>query len=356
MTHLRTILNDMVERKLWPVALLLIVALAAVPVVLGRNGEVADDPATVPSNVTGTPGTDTATQAYVELDTGAPVDRERAGKVRNPFKGPAAKAASTETPSEQVVVPVPSAPSASEATTSGSSGGSTGTTGTTGTTDSTAPTTTPDSSDDSSTKKATYKVSLRFGQTGNEKTIRDIARLSPLPSVTDPFFVFLGVLKDGKTAVFMVSSDAAPTGDGSCKPSAADCQTIHLKADEEEWFDFTNPDGSVVQYRMKLLSVREVEVSSESKARAAYARHSRVGAEILRDAAVHASAASKGAKRYRYLPKRGVLVRAKTRKRAAATATAGALVPGASEAVGLAPRKKQPGVAVWHWDAGKAER
>ena len=65
---------------------------------------------------------------------------------------------------------------------------------------------------------------------------------------------------------------------------------------------------------------------------------------------------SKGAKRYRYLPERGVLVRAKKRKRAAATATAGALVPGASEAVGLAPRKQQPGIAVWHWDAAKAER
>ena len=38
MKQLRDILSDLVERRLWPVALGLVVALVAVPVVLGRGG------------------------------------------------------------------------------------------------------------------------------------------------------------------------------------------------------------------------------------------------------------------------------------------------------------------------------
>ena len=37
-SHVRNLVQDLVERRLWPVALVLAVALAAVPVVLGRGG------------------------------------------------------------------------------------------------------------------------------------------------------------------------------------------------------------------------------------------------------------------------------------------------------------------------------
>jgi hypothetical protein len=357
MPFLRNLAKDLVEKRLWPVAVLLVAALVAVPVLIGRT---SPDPV-APAGVAGTAATadagssDDATRVLVSIDEDAADRRHEGGDVRDPFKAPAAaKAASeTETTDASTVTATEDtstsgATTPADTTTGGAttSGGSTGSTGSTGSS----------SGSGDAKAKSTFHVSLRFGTTGEQKTIRDIARLSPLPSVTNPFFVYLGVLADGKTAVFMVSSDAVPTGDGSCKPSATDCQTIHLKAGDTEWFDFTNPDGSVVQYQMDLVSVRKKKVTSVDAVQAAHARHSRVGAELLRDAAVHAAAASKGARSYRYLPKRGVLVRAKKRKRAATTAVAGALVPGAAEVVALAPRKQQPGIPVWHWDAGKAER
>ena len=91
--------------------------------------------------------------------------------------------------------------------------------------------------------RPTYVVDLRFGQADSMKTLRDVARLTPLPSASSPFFVFLGVKEDGKTLVFLVSSDAKATGDGKCKPSTNDCETIELKAGDTEFFDLTTDDG-----------------------------------------------------------------------------------------------------------------
>ncbi len=360
MTFVRAIVNDLVERKLWPVALLLVVALVATPVVLGRGaGEAVDTAATQPATSPSTADDETASLAEVTLDEQeAPARRDRGGETRNPFKRPeSAKAETTAEETTPAPAPTPVTPEGPVTTGGGSTSGDTTSGGSTSGGATSGGSTSGGSSSSTPKAKTTHHVTLRVGTTGNQKTIRDIPRLAALPSVTDPFFVYLGVLKDGKTAVFMVSDEAVATGDGKCKPSAASCETIEMKAGTTEWFDRTNSNtGEVVQYQMDLVSIRKRKISSVDAVRAAYARHSNIGAELLRDAAVSASALSKGAKRYRYLPKRGVLVRAKTRKRAAATATAGALVPGASEAVGLAPRKKQPGVAVWHWDAGKAER
>ena len=57
-THVRNLAQDLVERRLWPVALLLAVALAAVPVVLGRGGDDAASTAALPATpATGDAGT-----------------------------------------------------------------------------------------------------------------------------------------------------------------------------------------------------------------------------------------------------------------------------------------------------------
>ncbi len=366
MPFLRNLVKDLVEKRLWPVAVLLVAALVAAPVLIGRSGSDPAVPADVADAVQNADAADAgdAGRALVSIDEDATDRRHDGGEVRDPFTAPAAAKvvaktdAATQTPAEDTTVPA--------ATPSGSTGTGTGVpvptdTGTstpgTGTT-SGGSTSGGSTSGTTTTKKTTtYHVTLRFGQTGTKlETIRDLPRLSPLPSVTNPFFVFLGVLEGGKRAVFMVSSDAKPIGDGVCKPKLSDCQTVELAADHTEWFDFTNPDGTVTQYQMDLVSIRKKKIASEDKVQAAFARHSRVGAELLRDAAVKATRAAKGAKRYRYLPKRGVLARAKKRKRAAASAAAGAFLPGAAELMSLAPRKLQPGIAVWHWDAAKAER
>jgi hypothetical protein len=370
-THVRNLIQDLVERRLWPVALLLAVALAAVPVVLGRGGDDAATTAALPA--TPPAGTTTPSEkAEVTLDTSAPADRERPGAVRNPFKAPVshtAKAKTTTVPasspasSDSVASSAPvAAPSASTGSTGASSTASTpAATPSGGTASGTAKSTTkPKAKTPTTTKKPaaddasdTYHVSLKIGVvkpdgTVDPKTLDDVARLSALPSVTDPFFVYLGVLqttgaKPEKRAVFLVSSDATPNGEGACHPTKNDCESVELAVGETAFFDYAAPNGAVTQYQLELTGIHKTEVTSQVKASAAIARHSVAGAELLRDAAMRNVRAAAGARAYRYIPATGLLQRAKRRHVTARAAAAGTMIPG----LALVSGKHQPGMPVW---------
>jgi hypothetical protein len=324
---MKNIAHDLVEKRLWPVAVALVAGLIAMPFLLGGSSPVA--PVSAPSAGAGINGGKSA----VSLDTTAGQERAytRGGKVRNPFKQPKVAAATTPgaTPSSGG-----SGPSGKS-----TSGGGTPSGGTTPTSPSTPsgttppPATRPDSLD-------TFRLTLRFGSAGNLRTIRDLARLSPLPSANSPFFVFLGVLKDAKTAVFLVSSDVTATGDGKCRPSAADCQTIEVKEGDTEFFDLQN-DGRTVQYEMDILHLdRTTDAAKQvtaAAARAAASRHSKAGAAMLRSAHADGKQDYAGMDGYRWLPDRGVLARVPSGAKASSTTGAAA-----------AARKALPGLPVWH--------
>jgi hypothetical protein len=366
-TQVQNLVRELVERRLWPVAILLAVALAAVPVLLSRPAGDAVDPA-VPA--TPAPQADTAVQkAEVTVDTAVPAVRERAGAVRNPFAAPASKrakkteaAVAPAAASGADATPAPSAPTTSTSSDSSSDSGSSSSasTGSSGSTPTPTPTPAPKATPKKTAPKATttapkaddpkdtYHVDLEFGVNGAKpKTIADVARLSPLPSLTDPFFVFLGVLETKaheKRAVFLVSSDATPNGEGTCHPTKTDCESVELAVGQTVFFDYVAPDGTATQYQLQLEKIRRTEVRAQATAAAAAARHSNAGAELLRDAAVRDVRAAAGARAYRYVPAIGMLVRAKRRHVSAQAAAAGTLVPG----LALVARKHQPGLPVWH--------
>jgi hypothetical protein len=372
-THVRNLIQDLVERRLWPVALVLAVALAAVPVVLGRGGDETASTAALPA-APATPST-APQKAEVTLDTSAPADRERPGAVRNPFKAPVthtAKKAATATAaaaapaaaSPSAPASTPSSPSPSPSSSSSgspSSGSPTPSTPSGGTASGTPKPATPTPKPKATTTKKptaddaadTYHVALKIGVvkpdgTVDPKTLGDVARLSPLPSVTDPFFVYLGVLqttgaKPEKRAVFLVSSDATPNGEGACHPTKNDCESVELAVGETAFFDYTAPSGAVTQYQLELTGIHKTQVTSAAKASAAVARHSVAGAELLRDAATRNVRAAAGARAYRYVPATGLLRRAKRRHVSARAAAAGTLVPG----LALVAPEHQPGMAVW---------
>ena len=351
MNAVRTLVRDMFDRKLWPVALLLIAAAVAVPVLLG--GAPAPAPTAVPAPAV--PGSAKAQKAEVTLEPVVPADRDRTGAVRNPFKAPPVKktpAASTS-PSASATPSVAAGGTSSAAPApSGTSTPSTGTDTTPSpstpkpdTTPKPKPTPAPEADDASDT----YHVSIRFGLNGGKLTTqRDVARLSPLPSVTDPFFVYLGVIEIAAThekrAVFLVSSDATANGEGACHPTKNDCESVELAVGQTAYFDYTAPSGAVTQYQLELAGIHKTEVHTEAKASAAFARHSVAGAELVADAATRNVRAAAGARAYRYLPGAGLLARAKRKHVTAKAAAAGTMIPGLE----LLPRKRQPGIAVWH--------
>ena len=179
------------------------------------------------------------------------------------------------------------------------------------------------------------------------KTYHDVARLSPLPTADNPFFVYTGVLKDGKTAVFLLSSDATATGDGHCRPSSKSCQTIEVKEGDTEFFDLT-VDGEAVQYQLDVVKVFKKGASTAAAAAAAYERHSNAGADMLRKAHRVGSSAFKGASTYRWLPDGGVLVRTPKQSKARASVN-GAAAASPADATGALP-----GLPVWAWQPAGA--
>jgi hypothetical protein len=328
MNAVRGLLRDLVARRLWPVAVLLIAAVVAVPVYLGKSS--SNDAATPP--IASAPATDKASKAAVTLED-TPADGTGRGSVRNPFTQLHVPKVTTPTPSATSATETPAASGGSSGGTSPSSGGSDG---------STTPAPAADSNKDA---LDTYHLTLRFGKAGNLKTLNDVARLSPLPSADNPFFVFTGVLKDGKTAVFLLSSDADATGDGHCKPSPQSCQTIEVKQGDTEFFDL-KVGGQDVQYQLDVISVHRKGASSATAAAAAADRHSKAGAAMLRDAHVKGRTAFQGATGYRWLPDRGVLVRTPQHSKAHASANGAAAASPADVEATL------PGVPVWHTQPG----
>jgi hypothetical protein len=328
MNAVRGLLRDLVARRLWPVAVLLIAAVVAVPVYLGKSS--SNDAATPP--IASAPATDKASKAAVTLED-TPADGTGRGSVRNPFTQLHVPKVTTPTPSATSATTTPAASGGSSGGTSPSSGGSDG---------STTPAPAADSNKDA---LDTYHLTLRFGKAGNLRTLNDVARLSPLPSADNPFFVFTGVLKDGKTAVFLLSSDADATGDGHCKPSPQSCQTIEVKQGDTEFFDL-KVGGQDVQYQLDVISVHRKGASSAAAAAAAADRHSKAGAAMLRDAHVKGRTAFQGATGYRWLPDRGVLVRTPQHSKAHASANGAAAASPADVEATL------PGVPVWHTQPG----
>ncbi len=295
MTPLRNIWADLVEKRLWPVAVLLLAGIIAVPMVLAKS-PASDSVATPAADAVLASAAKRDETTIVTLDT-APQVRRHDGRGRDPFVQPKGS-----TPQKADAVKSSTTADVAPAGGGDSAGGGGG-----AVSDPTSKTPAKAKPKPKSTGPA-YVIDLRFGQADSMKTLKNVPRLTPLPSAASPFFVFLGVKEDGKTLVFLVSSDAKATGDGKCKPSSKACETIELKSGDTEFFDLST-DAGVEQYQMDIIKVRKTSASSSAKsARAARAkaRASKSDRRLLRKVIDGRSAHLMGA--YRWVPARGVLV------------------------------------------------
>lgn len=318
MTFLRNLSHDLIDKKLWPLAVVLLAALVAVPMVLGGGGDVDQASTPAPAPVPGATASSTPGAAEVAVAVEEPALRRRDGAIRDPFKQQYVQKAVEATTGG--AGPATSTPSTGPSTSSG--GATPPQTGTGG-----GPGTTPAAPDAKPAPPKfdpfdVYRVSLRFGEPGGLKTKRDIPRLSPLPNAERPFFVFLGVLSGGKKAVFLVSSDAEATGDGTCRPSPTNCETVEMERGDTEFFDLETEDG-VVQYQLDLVSIRKrsdtplaVAVAADKGAKKPTT--SSENRAVKDDAA--ADEEELGTDAYRWDEERGVLVR---RKKASASMNVG---------------------------------
>jgi hypothetical protein len=294
MSFLKNVLHDLVEKRLWPVAIALVVALIAVPIVLGGSSDAGtSDVAAAPQSTTNGLANhrDVARGEVVSLEEQAAGKVQRAGKVRDPFvqhhqpKDVDQTVTNAVNTTKGIAAGLSggSSGSSSSGSTSSSSGGTSSGTpaASTPSTDTSSDTTTDTKKPDSSAVD-TYRVKLRFGESGAEKTYENVARLTPLPSSDNPFFVYLGLKSDGKTAIFLIDADAVPSGDGKCAPSEEDCEQIELKAGDTEFFDLQSGTAGLVQYQLDMVSISKGKAATTASAARAHARESKAGREYLR--------------------------------------------------------------------------
>jgi hypothetical protein len=250
-------LHFLVQRKLWPVALLLLAAAAAVPMLLSEDPAPAPAVAAVKADES-TLATDPIVAPAAEADRAG--RRHVLGSRKDPFK-PNATPTPTPTPAASTT------PTAGQTDTA--AGAPSHTSWTPPTPDLTSPATpvTPAKSYED------YELAVRFGLSEtNPLPRKNVKRREALPSSDEPVLIYLGVLKNTRTAVFMVDSGVVSQGDGECVPSSTTCVTIHLNEGETEFFDVpadaagsagpnTAADGeasaTTTQYQLDLIKIRK---------------------------------------------------------------------------------------------------
>jgi hypothetical protein len=299
MTVLTDTWRQLVQRRLWPVAILLVAALAAVPLLLAKSPAPAPVPPTAGADADANDKGALASQPLVSLASDDGAKRRRVlGSRKDPFAFKAAVEtddASTPTGTTQPTgtgttgTPDPIKPSGSPtggAGTPPSTGGGGLVPGAPG----------PIVDTPSKPNYPLYTLTVRFGDASGDLQRMHVPRLGALPSETEPIVVYLGVSNDRKRAVFLVDSNVIPQGDGVCNPHPASCETIELSEGETEFFDVVGEDGNVSgSFQLDLLDIKTKRTASASVARKHRARESAVGRRAL-----NAHIAESGPLPYRY--------------------------------------------------------
>jgi hypothetical protein len=264
----RSTIDDLVEKRLWPVAAVLLVALVGIPVLLSNPAD--ERPAPVSTAVTPAVAGGDALSAFqpavsAEGKKSSEIRKELKGfESKDPFKpqnlgggGSSGTAGSVEVQGGDATAGGGSIdPSIADAPPLGTSGG--GAVGGDSTTDTSGTTTEPQ------TFFYTYAADVRFGKEGNLDR-KTLSQFRSLPSSQNPVVVFMGVREDGETAIFLLSSAASSTGEGNCEPDDT-CTFLYMKAGDKQRIEAVNENDEVVTFELVLLDIDVKRTDGPEKA------------------------------------------------------------------------------------------
>jgi hypothetical protein len=290
--------HDLREKRLWPVAVVLVLGLIAVPVLLAKPAETPG-----PAPVVAAPADAAKREQLAELAK-VKLGEEQVGKgstlgvfdPANPFSPPKGtmKEKDSDTGGKG------GGDTSGGGTTSGdkpddgsSTGGGTTGGGTTGGGTSPDPgdggTTAPGGGTTTTVYK--YVVDVTLTVNGRRRHIEGLEKLDMLPNASSPLLIFMGVTAKGADAVFLVDSTLEAAGEGRCKPSEAECAFAYIGAGAE--YVFTEENGDT--YTIEIEEIRKVKVTDKAtsakgaKARASVGPHRRFVFPIMADVVVVAS-------------------------------------------------------------------
>jgi hypothetical protein len=241
MNAVTNIWRQLVRRRLWPVAVLLVAALAAVPVLLTRDPQPVAAPVD-PTVAVSAKADDTIAEPVVAKVEASDRGRRRRvlGARKDPFQPAPVKKPKQATTAVATPTPVPTP------TTGGAGGGSTAPSG-----GSTVP----------KPKPKVYPADslvIRFGDAASDTLPKMVlAKLKPLPDDLTPLLVYMGLTDHDNKAKFLVDDALEATGDGNCKPHPSNCETIELAVGETEFFDVIDPEtGDIIgSFELDLIKI-----------------------------------------------------------------------------------------------------
>ncbi len=281
MKLLNDIFSDLVEKKLWLPAALLVIAIVAVPMQLAKPGDPPPLPPAPSANVTSDAGPSLA------LTRASKTGFDRAPRVNKSQLDPFAER--TDTAAKAVYnAEKKKLLSALKDLLGGGGSSDSGTGSPGGSSDGGVVPKAPedDPSDTPEPEKTETDDLLSVLVTVGDTTptqLDEVRTLSPLPDATNPFLVYTGKNSAG-AAVFLVSADVQPTGEGQCDPTPENCITLTLAEGQTEDFTLLTGGGGTVSITVIGIETKEVTTTGTA-ARAARleAKGRKLGAKVVAD-------------------------------------------------------------------------
>ncbi len=271
---LENLYRDMRDRRLLLPAAALLVALIAVPLVLGSPSSTPVAPS--PASAGASSSENLTDPAVLTEQTGVTEYRKRldSGQGKDPFtaRGPAANTASSGSGGSGGSGSSTSSGSAgstlgSADANSVSSGSTSTTTGTTssGSRSTSTSTSTSGSGDTNvhthaSPRLHSFRIAVSVGPAGHLTRRDNVRRLVLLPGDNRPLVSFIGVTQDAREAVFSVSRDVSSVrGDGRCFPRRSACSYLKLRPGDEASLTYAPQHDR--RFTLKLRDIKLVPIT-----------------------------------------------------------------------------------------------
>ena len=247
--------RQLVRRRLWPVAVLLVAALAAVPAFLARDPKTPAAPAAPAESVTTKADAVIAEPVVAEV---TPEERSRRRRVlgvrKDPFRPAPVKKAKVDEPSSEPEAKPAGDSSLKPAAGPVDTGGA-------------LVVPTPSAPVTPAEPKRYYSpgtIIVRLGDPeGGDSTRFAVRKREPVPSAEEPLLIYMGLTKDGKRAKFLVDASVEVDGDGVCKPHPSNCERVELSVGDIEFLDVIDLEADAddenrvtAQFQLDLVDIK----------------------------------------------------------------------------------------------------
>jgi len=263
---LRQVVRDLIEKRLWPIAVLLMAVAVGAPILIGRSAPDAPAPTPVAAVPPAAPAV--ALPGSQDEDPGTVSSKaKRGGTIGDPFYDPPAAPKATST----ATAPTQGGGGATRAVTTPPAGKAPTESGEGVTKTAPRHATTPKAAGTASRAPAAatprsvyYRTVVRWGP--DRAASHPIARLTPLGGRDDPAALYLGVTRsEALWAIFALGPNTTSRGDATCKTGTG-CRMIGLRRGDKQIVTVRDTDGRTL--RRFTLQVRSVRTVTTSPARA----------------------------------------------------------------------------------------